>query len=238
MPNGPDRGFHPNFAEMPTDTAHIKPLKVADTAWPLNAADPGRLPVMETFYSLQGEGFHQGRAAFFIRLAGCDVGCVWCDVKESWATEGYLQKTVQQLADEAAAHPARLAIVTGGEPTLYDLSALCDALHQRGFRVHLETSGAHEVIGDFDWICLSPKKFKPPLESVCRQAHELKVVIYHRSDFSWAESYARQVSDSCRLYLQPEWSRCAQMAPLIIAYIQQHPQWELSLQLHKYVHIP
>ncbi|WP_245759953.1 7-carboxy-7-deazaguanine synthase QueE [Thermoflavifilum thermophilum] len=223
---------------MHADTAHIKPLKVADTACPLNAADPDRLPVMETFYSLQGEGFHQGKAAFFIRLAGCDVGCVWCDVKESWMAEGYPVLSATEIAHQAALHPARMAIITGGEPTLYDLRALCQALHQQGFRVHLETSGAHELVGDFDWICLSPKKFKSPLKSVCQQAHELKVVIYHRSDFAWAETHARQVTPACKLYLQPEWSRRERMTPLIIDYIQQHPQWELSLQLHKYVQIP
>ncbi|MCL6523220.1 MAG: 7-carboxy-7-deazaguanine synthase QueE [Thermoflavifilum sp.] len=193
---------------------------------------------METFYSLQGEGHHQGKAAYFIRLAGCDVGCVWCDVKESWQLTSYPVKTAEELAQEASQHPARLAIVTGGEPTLYDLSALCEALHQQGFRVHLETSGAHAIIGAFDWICLSPKKFKPPLPQVCQQADELKVVIYHRSDFAWAERYAAQVNAQCRLFLQPEWSRRTLITPQIISYIQDHPQWELSLQLHKYVEIP
>ncbi|MBX5439593.1 MAG: 7-carboxy-7-deazaguanine synthase QueE [Thermoflavifilum sp.] len=193
---------------------------------------------MEMFYSLQGEGFHQGKAAFFIRLAGCDVGCVWCDVKESWYTAHYPTYTATALAQEASRYPARMAIITGGEPTLYDLRPLCQALHQQGFQVHLETSGAHALLGEIDWICVSPKKFKPPLDEVCRQAHELKIIIYHAADFAWAETYARQVPASCKLYLQPEWSRRQQMIPAIISYIQQHPQWELSLQLHKYVQIP
>lgn len=218
--------------------SRVRALDLSDVQLPLNAAEPDHYPVMEMFYSLQGEGFHQGKAAFFIRLAGCDVGCVWCDVKESWHTADYPIYTATALAQEASRYPARMAIITGGEPTLYDLRPLCQALHQRGFQVHLETSGAHALLGEIDWICVSPKKFKPPLDEVCRQAHELKIIIYHAADFAWAETYARQVSASCKLYLQPEWSRRQQMIPAIISYIQQHPQWELSLQLHKYVQIP
>ena len=223
---------------MAIDATHIRHIVVQPTQLPLNAADPARLPVMETFYSLQGEGFHQGKAAFFIRLAGCDVGCVWCDVKESWTTAGYPQKEVDSLVEEALQYPARMVIITGGEPTLYDLAPLCKGLREAGFQVHLETSGAHPIVGHFDWICLSPKKFKPAIPEVCRQAHELKVVIYHHSDFLWAEQYARLVSPQCHLFLQPEWSRKSRMVPLIIDYIQQHPQWSLSLQLHKYINIP
>jgi 7-carboxy-7-deazaguanine synthase len=197
-----------------------------------------RLPVMESFYTIQGEGFHQGRAAYFIRLGGCDVGCVWCDVKESWDASKHPLYTVDQIIGEAAAHPGRLAVVTGGEPLMHDCSALTRSLHEAGFETNVETSGSHPLSGDWDWICLSPKKFRFPLPEILPLANELKVVIFNKSDFGWAEQHARQVSPGCKLFLQPEWSRSAQMTPLIIEYIKSNPRWEFSLQLHKYINVP
>lgn len=196
------------------------------------------LPVMESFYTLQGEGFHQGKAAYFIRLAGCDVGCVWCDVKESWKEQGHPKVEIPQLVHRAAAHPARIAVVTGGEPLMHPLESLTRALKEAGFHTHLETSGAHKLSGEWDWICLSPKKFKAPLEAICPLAQELKMIIYHPSDLQWAEQYAARVDPSCKLYLQPEWGRAAQTTPLIVDYIRKNPRWELSLQIHKYIQVP
>lgn len=196
------------------------------------------LPVMETFYTLQGEGFHQGKAAYFIRLAGCDVGCVWCDVKESWDASKHSMQTIQKITDDAAENSARIAVITGGEPLMYHLDALTETLHSIGFHTHLETSGAYPLTGTWDWICLSPKKFKAPLSENLSHANELKVVVFNKSDFAWAEQHAAQVSAGCKLYLQPEWSKAETITPLIIDYIKQHPQWELSLQIHKYIHVP
>lgn len=190
------------------------------------------------FYSLQGEGFHQGRAAFFIRLAGCDVGCVWCDVKESWDASKHPVLTIEEIVNTAKAHPGRLAIVTGGEPLLYNLDTLTTALQEAGFETNIETSGSSPMSGNWDWICLSPKKFKAPLEENIALSSELKVVIFNKHDFEWAETYAKQVSPSCKLYLQPEWDKSAQITPLVIDYIKDHPQWELSAQLHKYIQVP
>jgi organic radical activating enzyme len=195
-------------------------------------------PVMEHFYTLQGEGAYTGNAAYFIRLAGCDIGCVWCDVKESWDAGVYPLMTVAEIVLAAKQYPARLAVITGGEPALYDLTALCAGLHDAGFRVHIETSGAYPLSGKPDWITLSPKKFKAPVKAVLALAHELKVIVYNQSDVQWGETYATQVSAHCKLYLQPEWSKRDALLPLIIRYIQQHPQWQLSLQTHKYLHIP
>ncbi len=197
-----------------------------------------RFPVMEHFYTLQGEGVHTGKAAYFIRLGGCDVGCVWCDVKESWDADKHPQLSVQQLVDAAMAHPGRLIIVTGGEPAMHDLRPLCTALKAKGFRVHLETSGSSPIIGELDWITLSPKKFKAPLQECLALAHELKVVVYHSSDFEWGEQHAMYVNADCKLFLQPEWSKREKMTPMITEYIQQHPNWQLSLQTHKYINIP
>ena len=196
------------------------------------------LPVMEHFYTLQGEGFHQGRAAYFIRLAGCDVGCVWCDVKESWNADKHPKFEVRNLKFEVEKTPAEIVVITGGEPLMYDLNELTNELQQAGYKTHLETSGAYPLSGHWDWICLSPKKFKTPLPEILPRANELKVVIFNRSDFDWAEKYAAQVSPSCKLFLQPEWERSQQMTPLIIDYIKQHPRWEFSLQLHKYINVP
>jgi 7-carboxy-7-deazaguanine synthase len=196
------------------------------------------LPLMEAFYTIQGEGYHQGRAAYFIRLGGCDVGCVWCDVKESWDAAAFPLRTVSEMADEAKKFPGRIAVVTGGEPLMHDCGPLTRKLHEAGFQTHIETSGAYPLSGDWDWICLSPKKFKQPLPGPVEQADELKVVIFHPSDFKWAESFANRVKPSCKLYLQPEWSKRESVTPLISAYIMDNPQWEFSLQLHKYIQVP
>lgn len=193
---------------------------------------------MEEFYTIQGEGAHTGTAAYFIRLAGCDVGCVWCDVKESWHTEGYPRVTHGALARRASQSGAPIAVVTGGEPAMHNLTNLTDALRESGLRTHIETSGAHPLSGSWHWICLSPKKFKQPLPGIYPMAHELKVVVYNKHDFKWAESHAALVSPGCALYLQPEWNRSAEMLPLIIDYVKAHPQWKISLQTHKYMHIP
>lgn len=193
---------------------------------------------MEHFYTLQGEGMYSGQAAYFIRLGGCDVGCVWCDVKDSWDASKHPVMTVEEITTVASANPGRIAVITGGEPAMHNLTAICQSLHDAGFRVHIETSGAHPLSGKLDWITLSPKKFKAPLEENMELAHELKIVVYNKSDFAWAEEHAAKVGKQCKLYLQPEWSRIDTMTPLIIDYIKQHPQWQLSLQTHKYINIP
>ena len=195
-------------------------------------------PVMEHFYTLQGEGYHQGRAAYFIRLAGCDVGCVWCDVKDSWEADKHPVLSVAELLELVRASKTKIVVITGGEPLMHDLEGLTSALHENGYQVHIETSGAWPLSGNLDWICLSPKKFKAPLEAVIPLAHELKVVVFNASDFAWAEKYAALVNPGCRLFLQPEWGKSAQVTPLIINYIKENPQWEFSLQMHKYIHVP
>jgi organic radical activating enzyme len=195
-------------------------------------------PVMEAFYTLQGEGAHTGRAAYFIRLGGCDVGCVWCDVKDSWDAEKHPKHSVEDIVNGALQYPGRLIVITGGEPLMHDLGPLTNALHASGFSINIETSGAHPLSGHLDWICLSPKKFKAPLTSVVPHANELKVVIFNKSDFDWAEAFAAQVNPSCKLFLQPEWDKREQMTPLIIDYIQNNPKWGLSLQTHKYIGVP
>lgn len=195
-------------------------------------------PLMEQFYTIQGEGYHQGRAAYFIRLAGCDVGCVWCDVKESWDKDKHPVTSVEDILLQVTATPARIVVITGGEPFMYNLGPLISALHQKGLKVHIETSGAYPISGDPDWICVSPKKFKAPLDEVMPRADELKVVIFNKSDFAWAEKYEAMVGPSCKLFLQPEWGKADEMTPFIIDYIKQHPQWELSIQMHKYIHVP
>jgi organic radical activating enzyme len=195
-------------------------------------------PVMEAFYTLQGEGYHQGKAAYFVRLGGCDVGCVWCDVKESWDAGKHPLQPIDEIVAGASAFPGRIAVVTGGEPLMHNLDELTNALHAAGFTTNIETSGAWPVSGSWDWICLSPKKFKAPLPEILPLANELKVVIYNKSDFEWAEKYAALVSPACKLYLQPEWSKSATITPLIIDYIKENPKWEFSLQLHKYIHVP
>lgn len=196
------------------------------------------LPVMEAFYTLQGEGAHAGRAAYFIRLGGCEVGCHWCDVKESWDEARFPKVPIAGIVAGALAYPGRLAVITGGEPLMHDLGPLTQALQKAGFATNIETSGVYPVTGQWDWICFSPKKFKSPDPGIYDQAHELKVIVYNRSDFAFAEEHAAQVGQGCRLLLQPEWGRSEQMLPLIIDYIKHNPRWQISLQTHKYMNIP
>ncbi len=199
---------------------------------------PGTLPVMEHFYTIQGEGFHQGRAAYFIRLGGCDVGCVWCDVKDSWDASKHPQYDVDTIVSFVTATPAKLAVITGGEPLMHQLDELTTALQSKGIQTNIETSGSHPLSGNWDWICLSPKKFKAPLPGILPHANELKVVVFNKSDFEWAELHADKVSAQCKLFLQPEWDKAPLVTPLIIEYIKANPQWELSLQVHKYINVP
>ena len=194
------------------------------------------LPLMEAFYSLQGEGFYKGTAAYFIRLGGCDVGCHWCDVKESWEAERHPLVQAQAIADEALAH-SKTIIITGGEPLMWNLSILTQRLKAGGARTHIETSGAHPLSGEWDWICLSPKKIKRPVGDVLRRANELKMVIYNNNDFLFAEEMAAEVNQECLLYLQPEWSKRDKVIPKIVDYVLAHPQWKASLQMHKYLDI-
>jgi organic radical activating enzyme len=193
---------------------------------------------MESFYTLQGEGFHSGRAAWFIRLGGCDVGCVWCDVKESWDASAHPLVSVEEMVAMASQHPGRLAVITGGEPLMYDLSALTSALQNAGFETNLETSGAHPLSGNWNWICLSPKKFKEPLPEVLAAANEFKVVVYHPSDLQWMMKFLPGLRPDCRLYLQPEWSKAELISPLLVEFVKENPAWRLSLQTHKFLNIP
>lgn len=203
-----------------------------------NMATVTSYPVMEHFYTLQGEGFHQGRAAYFIRLGGCDVGCVWCDVKESWEENKHPKIDIQDLVMQVKQTPAELVVITGGEPLMHNLDELTKELQKAGLQTNIETSGSHPFSGQWDWVCLSPKKFKAPLPEILPKADELKIIIFNKSDFAWAEKYAAQASPSCKLYLQPEWSKANEMTPLIVEYIKSNPQWELSLQIHKYINVP
>jgi 7-carboxy-7-deazaguanine synthase len=196
------------------------------------------LPVMESFYTLQGEGYHQGKAAYFIRLGGCDVGCLWCDVKESWDVNKHPLVPIENLILNVKETAAEIVVITGGEPLMHNLDTLTRLLHEEGLRTHIETSAAYPMSGHWDWICVSPKKFKFPLSENLPQADELKVIVYNKSDFDWAEKNAAQVSTQCKLFLQPEWEKASAMTPLIIEYIKQHPKWELSLQIHKYINVP
>ncbi len=209
------------------------------------------LPVMESFYTLQGEGFHKGRAAYFIRLGGCDVGCVWCDVKESWDAEVHLKFTIEEIIkkllteiDESqntkqqTTNNKPIVVITGGEPLMHNLNELTQQLQALGFETNIETSGSSPFSGYWNWICLSPKKFKAPLPEILPLANELKIVVFNKSDFNWAEQYASLVHPSCKLYLQPEWDKSSIITPLIIDYIKAHPQWQLSLQIHKYINVP
>ncbi len=193
---------------------------------------------MEAFYTIQGEGYHQGKAAYFIRLGGCDVGCVWCDVKESWDESAHPRKEINEIVEEAKKYPGRLAVITGGEPLMHNLDLLTSELHKAGYATNIETSGSSPLSGNWDWICLSPKKFKAPLNEVVEVADELKVVVYNKSDFQWGEKFAAIVKKDCKLYLQPEWSKASEVTPLIVEYIKSNPKWELSLQIHKYIDVP
>lgn len=197
-----------------------------------------KLPIMEAFYTLQGEGFFQGSAAYFIRLAGCDVGCVWCDVKDSWDAKKHPEISLENIVKEASKFPSRLAVITGGEPLMYDLNDLTAYLKEKKFRTHIETSGAYPLTGTWDWICFSPKKFKKPLLEVAQKANELKVVVFNSSDFKFAEEWANEVPQDCTLFLQPEWDKSEKMLPLMIEYVKENPKWRITLQTHKFLNIP
>ncbi len=196
------------------------------------------LPVMEHFFTLQGEGYHSGRAAYFIRLAGCDVGCVWCDVKESWTISPEQYLTIDQLLEALSSVAADFVVITGGEPTMHDLTELTSVLKENGFEIAIETAGVHPLKGHIDWYCFSPKKFKAPIEEAYSKANELKIVIAHPSDFEWAETHAQKVGPNCKLYLQTEWEKQDRLLPLIIDYIKRNKKWKISLQSHKYMQIP
>lgn len=196
------------------------------------------LPVMEHFYTVQGEGFHSGRAAYFVRLAGCDVGCVWCDVKESWDADAHPVLNLDELVTTIAETKTDFCVITGGEPALYDLNGLIDRLQREKIETAIETSGCYPLNGNVEWYCFSPKKFKAPCAEAYDRADELKVVISHPSDFAWAETHAEKVGTQCMLFLQPEWSKQERFLPLIIDYVKKHPKWRISLQTHKFMNIP
>ncbi len=195
------------------------------------------LPLMEAFYTIQGEGFHKGTAAYFVRVGGCDVGCHWCDVKESWNADLHPPTAVDTIVRDAAAASDTI-VVTGGEPLMWDMAPLTSGLKSRGMNIHIETSGAYPLTGTWDWICLSPKKNKAPVGDIHQRAHELKVIVYNRHDLKFAEEHADQVSPDCLLYLQPEWSVREKVTPLIVEYVMANPRWRVSLQTHKYLNIP
>ncbi len=216
---------------------------ILETITSIGQAGEQLLPIMEHFYTIQGEGYHQGKAAYFIRLGGCDVGCVWCDVKDSWDAAKHPVFAIDEIVNMAVKgcpekEAEMIAVITGGEPLMHRLDNLTASLKIKGFKTNIETSGAHPLSGHWDWICLSPKKFKAPLQEVINAAHELKVVIFNVSDFTWAEKYAARVNKDCKLYLQPEWDKASVVTPLIIDYVKQNPKWRISLQIHKYINVP
>ncbi len=196
------------------------------------------LPLMEEFYTIQGEGYNSGKAAYFIRIGGCDVGCHWCDVKESWDASIHPLTLTDSIVHNCNEYPAKAVVVTGGEPSMYQLDYLTQELKNKNIITYVETSGAYELTGEWDWICLSPKKTMPPLPSIFNRANELKVIVHNKNDFEWAEKNAELVDMKCKLYLQPEWSKQEQIMPLILDYVMNNPKWNISLQTHKYMNIP
>ena len=194
--------------------------------------------MMESFYTIQGEGAFTGAPSYFIRLGGCDVGCVWCDVKESWDAHAHQAKSIQELLSLVNQAEANRVVVTGGEPCMYDLNELTNRFREDNLKLHLETSGVYEITGEWDWVCFSPKKFKKPKDSVYAKADELKVVVFHPSDLEWAQTHAQKVGDHCKLYLQPEWDRRDQVLPIILNHVRENPEWNISLQTHKYIGVP
>ncbi len=196
------------------------------------------LPLVEDFYTIQGEGYHTGCPAYFIRLGGCDVGCRWCDAKNTWNPTLYPPVAIERVVERAMQCAARSIVVTGGEPLLYPLGKLTSALKAKGLKIFLETSGSHSFSGYFDWVCLSPKKQQPPLDEAYWRADELKVIIEKVEDLEWAEACAARVGGECMLFLQPEWSASEQITPLLVEYVKANPQWNISIQTHKYMHIP
>ncbi|MBU2974130.1 7-carboxy-7-deazaguanine synthase QueE [Zobellia sp. B3R18] len=204
----------------------------------LQEVDKGNmLPLMEEFYTIQGEGFHKGTAAYFIRVGGCDVGCHWCDVKESWNAKTHPPTAIEQITENAAKYSDTI-VITGGEPLTWNMQPLTDALKAKNLKTHIETSGAYPLTGTWDWICLSPKKNKLPMGKVYDEAHELKVIVYNKHDLIFAEQEAAKTNKDCILYLQPEWSVRDKVVPMIVDYVMQNPKWKVSLQTHKYLNIP
>lgn len=202
------------------------------------ALETGReLPIMEDFYTIQGEGYHTGLASYFIRIGGCDVGCHWCDVKESWDPKIHPLESTQKIVERAVLHSKNI-IITGGEPLTWNLDFLTDSFKKHNCKLHIETSGAFPLSGKWDWICLSPKKRSLPKQEIYAKAHELKMIIYNQDDFSFAENQALLVNENCKLFLQPEWSKSEEMTPYIVEYVMKNPKWKISLQTHKYLHIP
>ena len=195
------------------------------------------LPLMEEFYTIQGEGFHSGKAAYFIRIGGCDVGCHWCDVKESWNADLHPPTNTDSIISNVIKF-AKTVVVTGGEPSMWNLEYITNSLQKKNIKTHIETSGAYKLTGKWDWICLSPKKTKLPLEAIYPKADELKIIVVNKNDFKFAEEQASKVTENCELFLQPEWSKRKVMIPLIVAYVMKNPQWKISLQTHKYLNIP
>ena len=193
---------------------------------------------MEHFFTIQGEGKYSGKAAYFIRIAGCDVGCVWCDVKESWDKEQHALLSISEIIENVVKSNANFVVLTGGEPAMYDLRLLVDQLKSLGIMVAIETSGCYPLKGEVDWYCFSPKKFKAPCDEAYKKANELKVIISHPSDIEWATTHALKVSNECQLYLQPEWSKSEKLLPLIIEFVKSNQQWKISLQTHKFMNIP
>jgi|TARA_B100000530_G_C15916995_1_gene471676 7-carboxy-7-deazaguanine synthase len=202
-----------------------------------NLKSDSKIPVMESFYSIQGEGFHTGKPAYFIRLAGCDVNCHWCDVKESWDISEDQYLSIDEIISNVIKYSAETVIITGGEPLMHNLSELTDALKEKNKKIHLETSGTHPISGHFDWICFSPKKFKDPLDDFFKLSNELKIIVYNDSDFLWAEELLKKIKNNPKLTLQPEWSKSKEINPKILNYIKSNPKWRISLQTHKYLNV-
>ncbi len=204
-----------------------------------NGLDGGlKLPLVEDFYTIQGEGHHTGKPAYFIRLGGCDVGCRWCDAKFTWNPKMFPPVDVDEIVARAISHPAQAIVITGGEPFLYPLGYITDRLHEEGLQIFLETSGSHEPSGTFDWVCLSPKRQAPPLPEAYDMADELKVIVEKAEDLQWAEKCAANVRSECLLFLQPEWSKYEKVTPLIVDFVKENPRWNISVQTHKFMHIP
>jgi len=196
------------------------------------------LPLMEAFYTIQGEGYHSGKSAYFLRIGGCDVGCHWCDVKESWDANLHPPTHINDILEKVKDYPSKTVVITGGEPLMWNMEPITNLLHENGFEVHIETSGSHTFTGSFDWICLSPKKNIPPKNEIIALANELKVIIYNNDDFKWANKFANISSKDCKLFLQPEWSKSEQMLPVIVDFVMNNPKWNISLQTHKFMNIP
>lgn len=197
-----------------------------------------KLPLIDEFYTIQGEGFHMGKPAYFIRIGGCDIGCNWCDTKISWRADKHKLAKVERIAETAERSASGVIVVTGGEPTTYNLEPLSDALSEKNVDLHLETSGAYPLTGEWDWICLSPKKQQPPQNDIYALANELKIIVESEDDFEWAEENAKLVNSDCKLYLQPEWSKRSELTPKIVEYVKKNIKWSVSIQAHKFMKIP